>query len=443
MDLIPKLIRDLHDAKEWAACRELALFYLHKVEDNEILFLLGAVYHEEKKFDKALECLELFYNDELEPHKKVNVLVNKANCLYYLKRAPEAERIIRSLPPDIRNDEALIIDLALYMNSQGKEREAAKLLAPIADTNVRAAFNYGWHLMAEDKLLEGYKYVRVGARDELRVWGHEWILRKNYNIGDEYRWKPFEEVDTIAFYLEGGMGDGMIFVRYAEQFKQYCKTVKIFAPEQIKPLLEECGYENVFVDKDIGKMQWDKYVPAMSAPYFLGLNDPMEGVTFPYLKRESKPVSEMNVVAQGKKKICIRWMGNPEFEHEQFRTIPIEKLLGLSKFGQLFSVQLDGNDLPKNANVWDLAPIIKSWSDTYDIFEESDLIITSCTSVAQLASAMGARVIVMPPINSYITWNTKNLRWYPDNVVVLHQMEYNNWDKTIDKLYEIMENWEW
>jgi hypothetical protein len=27
--------------------------------------------------------------------------------------------------------------------------------------------------------------------------------------------------------------------------------------------------------------------------------------------------------------------------------------------------------------------------------------------------------------------------------VVLQQMEYNSWDKTIDKLYEIMENWKW
>ena len=296
--------------------------------------------------------------------------------------------------------------------------------------------------MAEDKLLEGYKYVRVGARDELRVWGHEWILRKDYNIGEEYRWNG-ETVDTIAFYLEGGMGDGMIFVRYAEQFQQYCKTVKIFAPEQIKPLLEECGYENVFLPEEIVKTKWDKYVPAMSAPYFLGLDDPMKNVTFPYFKRESKPVSEMNVIAQGKRKICIRWMGNPEFEHEQFRSIPLEKLLGLSKFGQLFSVQLEQGHIPKNANVWDLAPIIKSWSDTYDIFEESDLLITSCTATAHLAGAMGARVIVLPPINPYITWNTKDLRWYPDNVVVLRQMEYNNWDKTIDKLYEIMENWEW
>jgi hypothetical protein len=56
---------------------------------------------------------------------------------------------------------------------------------------------------------------------------------------------------------------------------------------------------------------------------------------------------------------------------------------------------------------------------------------------------MGARVIVLPPLLGYITWETKDMKWYPDNVVVLQQMDYNSWDKTIDKLYEIMENWEW
>ena len=132
--------------------------------------------------------------------------------------------------------------------------------------------------------------------------------------------------------------------------------------------------------------------------------------------------------------MCIR---------DRFRSIPIEKMLGLEKFGQLFSIQLEDSDLPKNANVWDLAPSIKTWNDTYDIFEESDLVITSCTSVAHLAGAMGARVIVLPPLMGYITWETKDMRWYPDNVVVLQQMEYNSWDKTIDKLYEMMENWEW
>ena len=36
---------------------ELALAYL-QVKSDEILMLLGGVYNEEKKFDKALECIE-------------------------------------------------------------------------------------------------------------------------------------------------------------------------------------------------------------------------------------------------------------------------------------------------------------------------------------------------------------------------------------------------
>ena len=433
--MIPKLIHELFDSQEFAAARELAIAYLRNQKDENIMFLLAGIYHEEMNYSKALECIE-----KVPPNE--TVLIHKAKILYYLERAPEAEAILRSLPKKWKSNEGYIVDLGLYMTSQGKLNQTRKLLAPIADTNVRASFNYGWHLLAEDKFQEGYKYIRAGAIDELRVWGHEWILRSKYNIGENYRWEG-ETVDTIAFYLEGGLGDGMIFVRYVEHLKKYCKTVKIFTPKELIPLLGSCGFQNLYEPEQIVKTQWDKYVPAMSAPYFLGLNDPMEGVTFPYFKKRANPVPEMNRIANGRKKICIRWKGSAQFEHEQFRSIPIEKMLGLDKFGQLFSVQMEDSDIPKNANVWDLAPSIKTWNDTYDIFEEADLIITSCTSVAHLAGAMGARVIVLPPLMGYITWETKDMRWYPDNVVVLQQMEYNSWDKTIDKLYEMMENWEW
>ena len=427
--MIPQLINELYDAKEFAAAQKLAIAYLNYEEDAQILGLLAGTYYEDKKFDKTLECV-----DKLP--ETPYLLINKASCLYFLHRAPEAEEIMRSLPT---LDDGHKIDLSLYLNAQGKFDESREVLAPIADTNVRAAFNYGWYLLAEDKLQEGYKYIRAGAIDELRVWGHEWILRKDYNIGEQYRWNG-ETVDTIAFYLEGGMGDGMIFVRYVENFKKYCNTVKIFAPKSLIPLLEECGYENVYTPEYITKTGWDKYVPAMSAPYFLGLNHPREGVTFPYLKRKANPVDEMNRIANGKKKICIRWRGNPQFEHEQFRSVPVEGLLGLEKYGQLFSLQIEDSNLPKNANVWDLSHLIHDWCDTYDVIAESDLVVTSCTAVAHLAGAMGAKVVVLPPLVPYITWNVKENTWYPDNVVVIQQMEYNGWDKTIEKLHDFMKD---
>jgi len=425
--MIPQLIIELSEKGEPKAAKELAIAYLKHEKDMEIANLLAKLYHDDKEFDKALEILETLPSNP-------GVKLNKAKCLYYLKRAPEAEKVLKSVG---KLDELSQIDLTLYLTAQGKFEESKEILQPLADHIPQAAFNYGWFLLGDGDLQGGYKYIREGAK--LKVWGHEWILKEKYGIDEDQRWNG-EAVDTIAYYLEGGMGDEMIFVRYAEQFQKYCKEVKIFCTSSIKKLLEDCGYENLYLHEDIVRTKWNKFVPAMSAPYFLGLTEPCENVSFPYLKKTANPVQEMQEIAGDKKKICIRWKGNPQFEHDQFRSIPIEKLLGLEKFGQLFSIQIEDSDLPKNANVWDLSHLINSWSDTYDIFAESDLVITSCTATAHLAGAMGAKVIVLPPLVPYITWASNTMNWYPDNVVVLRQMEYNNWDKTIEKLYEVVEN---
>ncbi len=117
MNVIPKLIEELYQAKELAACRELAIAYLRHEKNDHILSILAGVYYEERKFDKALKCIEKI------KIKSNDLLVNKAMCLYYLNRAPESERIIRSLPYKLRESEAGKIDLGLYVNAQGKERE--------------------------------------------------------------------------------------------------------------------------------------------------------------------------------------------------------------------------------------------------------------------------------------------------------------------------------
>ena len=425
--MIPQLIIELSEKGEPKAAKELAIAYLKHEKDIEIANLLAKLYHDDKEFDKALEILETLPSNP-------GIKLNKAKCLYYLKRAPEAEKVLKSLG---KLDELSQIDLTLYLTAQGKFEESKEILQPLADHISQAAFNYGWFLLGDGDLQGGYKYLREGAK--LKVWGHEWILKEKYGIDEDQRWNG-ETVDTIAYYLEGGMGDEMIFVRYAEQFQKYCKEVKIFCTASIKKLLEDCGYQNLYLHEDIVRTKWNKFVPAMSAPYFLGLTEPCENVSFPYLKKTANPVHEMQEIAGNKKKICIRWKGNPQFEHDQFRSIPIEKLLGLEKFGQLFSIQIEDSDLPKNANVWDLSHLINSWSDTYDIFAESDLVITSCTATAHLAGAMGVKVIVLPPLVPYITWASNTMNWYPDNVVVLRQMEYNNWYRTIEKLYQVVEN---
>ena len=298
--MISQLIIELSEKGEPKASKELAIAYLKHQKDEEILNLLGKLYHDDKEFDKALECMNAL-------PESPGMLINKAKCLYYLKRAPEAEKLIKSLPKEILNDPLTQVDLSLYTTAQGKFEESKRILKPLANKVPQAAFNYGWFLLGEDKLQEGYKYIREGA--ELKVWGHEWLLKEKYEIDENQRWNG-ETVDTIAYYLEGGMGDEMIFVRYVEQFKKYCKKLKIFCTASIKKLLEECGYENLYYHEDIVRTKWNKFVPAMSAPYFLGLTNPCENVSFPYLKKTPNPVKEMET---DQKKITIRWKGNSQF----------------------------------------------------------------------------------------------------------------------------------
>ena len=437
MELIRNLIFELTDSKEPKASKELAKIYLRHSHDSNVLHALSKNYFDLKEFDKAFECITdilKFYKEEEAYH------LNAARCLYYLKKADKAEWILENkISKETLNDPNNQVDLLLYKTAQGKFEEVYKRLGELKDISPQARFNYGWHCLGHNRFKDGFKYIRTGA--DLHVWGNEWVIQRDYGITEERRWNG-ENVDTIAFVLEGGLGDEMIFIRYAECFKKYAKKVKIFAHRNLVAFFNDCGYENVYCIKEILKERWDKYVPAMSSPYFLELDSPVINDNKPYLIKDpsyKKYIPELDEISNGKKKICIRWKGNPEFEHDQFRSFPLEPLLKLQEYGQLFSIQIDDKeDLSKNDNVWDLRHLIKNWSDTYDAFSQMDLIVTSCTSTAHLAAAMGKKTIVLVPLVPYFIWASDDIKWYGDNVTVIRQTKYNDWSEAINKLFKIV-----
>ena len=64
-----------------------------------------------------------------------------------------------------------------------------------------------------------------------------------------------------------------------------------------------------------------------------------------------------------------------------------------------------------------------------------DLLVTSCTSTAHLAGAMGTNVIVLVPLVPYFVWASDTMPWYPKNVIVIRQTKYNDWSEAIERLY--------
>lgn len=381
---------------------------------------LAKEYFDRKDFKKALELLSIQNLPE-------ELIPNLAKCYYYTHQADKALELVLPLP---KKNQEVLIDIALYNTALGNHKEALELYETLDKNNPKVSFNIAWHYLREDRFTEGFSLIQRGS--EVRAWGHEYIHIENKVLDKNKRWSG-QQTNHLVLILEGGLGDEFIFLRWADYLKTKCNTLSILCNKSLLRLLTNSNY-NVLPDFLLGDLKYDHYVPSMAIPDILKLSDPKQFVNFPYIKSFKEPFIEkqLNNFANGKRKIGIKWFGNPEFEHDQFRTIPVEALKNLNKFGQLFSLQFEDND----NNIPNCKEIIKDWQDTYSVFQSLDLLVTSCTSTAHLAGAIGINVIVLVPLVPYFVWASDNIKWYPDNVRIIRQTKYNDWSHAIQKLYD-------
>ena len=67
-----------------------------------------------------------------------------------------------------------------------------------------------------------------------------------------------------------------------------------------------------------------------------------------------------------------------------------------------------------------------------------DIIVSSCTSLIHAAGAIGKQSVVIIPILTYYTWAKpdRHTKWYNDNLTILRQTEYDNWNSPLRELKE-------
>lgn len=389
-------------------------------------------------FEK-LNDLAKFYFDKKDFQSALNVLKsiklpneyipNLAKCYYYTNQANKALECILPLPKTTE----LLIDIALYYNAIGNHDKAFDIYSNLDQTNDKVKFNIAWHYLRNGDFKKGFNLIQSGSK--FRVWGNEYIYVEQNKLDINKRWKG-DYVDNLLLILEGGLGDQIIFLRWANFLQQKCKNLTIACDKSLLRLLVNSNYNCIPLDF-FQSAQYDFYVPAMSIPSILELNHPAEKVNFPYISSfaEKYIIKQMDLLANGRKKIGLKFYGNKQFEHEQFRSPPRNELEKLSKYGQCFSLQLEEKEgIFPNCNI-----LIKDWQDTYSVFKGLDLLVTSCTSTAHLAGAIGLKCVVLVPLVPYFVWASDNQKWYPENVEVIRQTKYNDWSEAIDKLNLYME----
>lgn len=380
---------------------------------------LAKHYFDKKDFTSALSLLEKYdLPKELIP--------NLAKCYYYTNQADKALKCV--LPLEKNQD--LWIDIAIYYNALGYSDKSFEIYKSLNQNDYRVKFNLGWHYLADGDFKKGFEHIQHG--DKCRAWGHEYLYIEKKLLNPQKRWQG-DFVDHLLLILEGGLGDEIIFLRWAKYLESKCNTLTILCDKSLLRLLTNSGY-NCQPDHVINFIDYDAYVPAMSLPAITEITHPQEFVEFPYIQSFSERyiTKQLDQLAKGKKKIGVRFYGNRDFEHEQFRSPPRQAFENLSKYGQLFSLQLDDED----TKIPNCKHLIKDWQDTYSIFKGLDFLVTSCTSTAHLAGAMGIRSIVLVPLVPYFIWASKDLKWYKDNIIVIKQTKYNDWSEALEILDE-------
>ncbi len=279
----------------------------------------------------------------------------------------------------------------------------------------RAAFNRGWYELQRGKLLEGHRSLDAGR--QINVFG-------NRHIGTSKPiWYQRYGV-TVLLNLEGGFGDQIHGARFATILaKKYKCRVILACSEGLEPILNDIVGVSAVISHDAALSAfYDFWLPSMSAVVALELEyEDLTGKSYIPRTRESEG------------KIGLRWVGNPEFEHQQHRLFPEDQFFdavsGIDR-RRLISLQKD-----VAVPLWLNQEPLASWAETQALISTCSLVISSCTSVAHLAAAMGVETWIIIPILPYYLWAEDGPRTrYYNSVTLFRQEEYGNWKAPFDKI---------
>jgi hypothetical protein len=309
------------------------------------------------------------------------------------------------------------IDLQLEAGKRGdfqKAREIGELLAKEEPDNDRAAYNRGLYALMDGKLQEGMELLSRGRNE--KVFGDS-----KPNVPTQI-WRG-DANQTVLLYLEGGLGDQIHQTRFIQDIaNRGCKVIVACSPELVLLISQIPNVTSVLVHESVPGVFHNAWVPGMSAPIPLGI-EYKDVWGHAHLPKPETPKNE-------KFRIGLRWQGNPRFEHDHHKYFDPLLMFNAVKGFDVEYISLQRDEGAQHRPEWVKEVPLNSWEDTQQAAASCDLVISSCTSVAHLAAAMGVPTWVVVPVLPYYLWAIPGDKapWY-DSICLFRQEEFGFWGK--------------
>jgi len=246
---------------------------------------------------------------------------------------------------------------------------------------------------------------------------------------------------TILLYGEQGYGDALQFMRFIPWVQARGGRIVLEILPPLARLASTLPGIAEVVPSGALLPDFDVHASIMSLPHLLGLT--LDRVpTTPYLQplAQSTAQNRLKMLApQARLRVGIVWAGNPGVKNDRFRSPRLDVLRPLWNVPGVafFSLQKgDGKrDIQASDPIIDLDAELSDFADTASFIAALDLVITTDTSVAHLAGALGKRLWVTLMQVADWRWigpETRSL-WYP-NARLFRQPARGDWARVSQAL---------
>ena len=240
----------------------------------------------------------------------------------------------------------------------------------------------------------------------------------------------------ILLYPEQGLGDVLLFVRFARVLKRRGATVLVLCQAPLKALLAGADYIDDVVAEGEKLPDFDLHASMVSLPHLCGADFAALSREGPYLHAPPDGRITLGQVEGARLRVGIYWAAMPGRPQDRQRSIPFARFMALAGDPDLLVFSLQGGVPQKDIQqsgagglVHDVGRGIFDFAEAATALSQLDLLIAIDAPIAHLAAAMGLRTWVLAP--AAVDWRWRlggdEAPWYP-SVRLFRQARPGDWD---------------
>lgn len=239
----------------------------------------------------------------------------------------------------------------------------------------------------------------------------------------------------ILLYPEQGLGDVLLFVRFARDLKSRGATVVVLCQALLKELLAGIDFIDEVVAEGEKLPDFDVHASMVSLPH-LCRADFADLAAAPYLRAPAESRIKLGRRDKARLRIGIYWAAMPGQLLDRQRSVPFANFLSLAGDSELLVFSLQGGAHQKDIQqhgagglVHDVGRGIFDFAEAATALSQLDLLISIDAPIAHLAAATGMKTWVLLPSTADWRWQLGGTEapWYP-SARLFRRPRSGDWD---------------